>query len=249
MKQDGSCLLCGTPRTGSTLLCNLLRSTGVAGNPESYFRQPDEITYAERWGLAWSSHGVIDYAEFVRASRVEGSTSNGFYSARIMWGSMEDLIDRLGLIYPDADGQEVKLLTYAFGAPRFIQLQRQDVVAQAVSWLRAEQSGIWHIAPNSLPRDPEQKSEFDFEEAHKLVQVIQSHNDAWRQWFAAAGVTPFQVWYEELDSDPIGVTQDILQFLELELPPGRRINADNVRMADELSVDWIHRYRDRIAES
>jgi hypothetical protein len=36
-----SYLLCGTPRTRSTLLCGLLTSTGVAGCPESYFRQPD----------------------------------------------------------------------------------------------------------------------------------------------------------------------------------------------------------------
>jgi len=33
-------LICGTPRTGSTLLCDLLRATGIAGRPESYFRLP-----------------------------------------------------------------------------------------------------------------------------------------------------------------------------------------------------------------
>src|SRR5205814_9813031 len=42
-------LLCGTPRTGSTLLCGLLRSTDVAGRPESYFRLPDEQAWADRW--------------------------------------------------------------------------------------------------------------------------------------------------------------------------------------------------------
>jgi LPS sulfotransferase NodH len=47
-------LLCGTPRTGSTLLCNLLASTGVAGRPESYFREPDEPMWAKRFGVSGS---------------------------------------------------------------------------------------------------------------------------------------------------------------------------------------------------
>jgi hypothetical protein len=34
-------LVCGTARTGSTYLCDLLASTGVAGHPESYFRETD----------------------------------------------------------------------------------------------------------------------------------------------------------------------------------------------------------------
>ena len=34
-----------------------LRSTGVAGRPESYFRQPDEESWADRWGLDRSADG------------------------------------------------------------------------------------------------------------------------------------------------------------------------------------------------
>ncbi|MGH3680948.1 MAG: Stf0 family sulfotransferase [Natronosporangium sp.] len=41
-------LICATSRTGSTLLCGLLRSTGVAGRPESYVRQPDEPAWGRR---------------------------------------------------------------------------------------------------------------------------------------------------------------------------------------------------------
>src|SRR3954449_1735628 len=33
-----SYLLCSTPRTGSSLLCDALRATGVAGRPEEYFQ-------------------------------------------------------------------------------------------------------------------------------------------------------------------------------------------------------------------
>jgi len=43
-------LICGTPRTGSTLLCDLLPSSEIAGRPESYFRLTDEQAFADSVG-------------------------------------------------------------------------------------------------------------------------------------------------------------------------------------------------------
>lgn len=79
-------LLCGTPRTGSTLLCSLLQSTGVLGRPESYFREPDEVMWAERFGLPTDGRRVRDYFAFAQAARAAGTTANGVFAARIMWG-------------------------------------------------------------------------------------------------------------------------------------------------------------------
>ena len=58
-------LICATPRTGSTLLCGLLASTGVAGNPELYFR-------VRRSGEGWRCGiaGHYEYVEFVRRARI-----------------------------------------------------------------------------------------------------------------------------------------------------------------------------------
>jgi LPS sulfotransferase NodH len=56
-----SYLLCGTPRTGSTFLCSLLASTGVAGRPESFFREPDERWWAERLGVAGADFAWSDW--------------------------------------------------------------------------------------------------------------------------------------------------------------------------------------------
>jgi len=52
-------LICGTPRTGSTLLSDLLRSTGVAGRPDSYFRLQDQLAWAERWHLPRGEDGAL----------------------------------------------------------------------------------------------------------------------------------------------------------------------------------------------
>ena len=39
------------------------------------------------------------------------------------------------------------------------------------------------------------------------------------------------------------MTRKTLDFLGIRLPPGRTIEARNRRLADELSAEWIDRYR------
>src|SRR4028119_2022194 len=126
-----SYVLCGTPRTGSTLLCSLLHSTGVLGRPESYFREPDdvawdarvgfateggrgrgatggrgrpgrvfrepgEVAWAARFGFATEGGRVRDYRAFVNAAHSAGASDNGVFGVRIMWGSLERVIEGLG---------------------------------------------------------------------------------------------------------------------------------------------------------
>ena len=74
-------LICGTPRTGSTMLCGLLRSTDVAGRPESYFRLPDDQTWANRWGLARDQAENFDHGDYVPAAIRVGSSPNGVFGA------------------------------------------------------------------------------------------------------------------------------------------------------------------------
>ena len=93
-------LLCGTPRTGSTLLCDLLRSTDVAGRPESYFRLPDEQAWADRWQLPRNGAGAFDYGDYVRAAVVAGSSPNGVFGARVMWGTLEEIVTKLAPFIP-----------------------------------------------------------------------------------------------------------------------------------------------------
>jgi Stf0 sulphotransferase len=57
-----SYLICATPRTGSTLLCGLLKSSGVAGCPASYFNRRGLHDYADDWRIARPRDGRIDEA-------------------------------------------------------------------------------------------------------------------------------------------------------------------------------------------
>lgn len=237
-----SYLLCATPRTGSSLLCGLLDSTGVAGHPESWFRRQDEREFAVRWGIADLRDGAFGHADYFQAAAAAGRTANGVFAARIMWGTMDEVTARLAPLYPACQGSGAALLSAAFGRARFAYLRRGDVVAQAVSLLRAEQTGVW-FETDSERQEPTGKAGFDFAQVRERVQLIEDHNAAWERWFAAEGIRPYPVLYEELDADPVRIASGVLDFLGLDLPAGRKVTVRHRRLADELNALWAETYR------
>jgi len=234
--------MCATPRTGSTLLCGLLACAGVAGHPQSYFRRQGLQEYAAEWGVPRSSDGGFAYADYLQAALAAGRTENGVFAARIMWETLEEVLGGLRAMSPGLPGGAVSLLERALGHTRFVYLRREDVVAQAVSLLRAEQTNVWHDPVQATRPEPEHEAQFDFDEVHRRVQVINQHNAAWQEWFSSAGIEPFPVRYEELAVDPVGTSRRILDFLDLEVPSGRELAMQHRRLADELSGQWIARY-------
>jgi trehalose 2-sulfotransferase len=233
-------LICATPRTGSTLLCDVLRSAEVAGRPESYFRLLDEQAWAERWQLARNAAGAFDHRDYVRAAVVEGSSPNGDFGARVMWGTLEEIVARLRAVHRDHASTDLDVLARAFGRTRFVYLWRDDTLAQAVSWARAEQTHFWQAGDAARPG---YEPRFDFEQIHALVQTIGEHNAAWRVWLTTFGVQPHRLRYEDLAADPVGVTRGILDFLGLRLPADGAIVSRRRRQADQLNDDWMARYR------
>jgi LPS sulfotransferase NodH len=231
-----SYILCGTPRTGSTLLCSLLSSTGVAGKPESYFRELDQRKWAARFGVSISEDGEFDYAEFVAGALRSGSTANGVFAARVMWGTLSLIVS--GLDPHSGRRSDVDVLEGALGALRFVHLQRRDVVGQAVSWARAEQSAYWQHG-DEVRAEPR----LDLEQVDNLVSTIQDHNAAWRSWFAAEAVEPLTVNYESLVTDPGKTVEEILGWIDTRPPIDWTPVSPHRRQANEINADWARQYR------
>lgn len=236
MTAPWSYLLCATPRTGSTLLCSLLASTRVAGRPESYFREPDERAWAARFGVPVAGDGSFDYRAYGRAAAQAGRTHNGVFAARIMWGTMHVVVDGLR-----ADGTaetDLDVLTDTFGPLRMVHLHRDDVVGQAASWARAEQTGYWQSGDV-----PSREPAIDLNQVDELVRTIEAHNAAWNSWFAGQGVQPHRVTYEALAAEPDQAVRTILDYLGIEPPAAWRPQSDHHKQADEVNADWVRRYR------
>ncbi|MEH0844002.1 Stf0 family sulfotransferase [Micromonospora sp. CPCC 205711] len=245
-------VVCATPRTGSSLLLGLLDSTGVAGHPQAYFRAPDEPLWADRWGIPRRPDGGFDYADYVRAALAAGRTANGVFGAKLMWGTLDEVLEKLAPVHPDLAGDDLRLWERAFGRTRFVHLRRDDVLAQAVSWARAEQTGQWFVGGNGEIGGggaTGQAPRFDPAAIEAYARLASAHDAGWRRWFAAHDVRPHPVRYEDLAADPAGVTRGVLDFLGLELPAGRVVTARHRRQADDVNREWAERYRSRAADA
>jgi LPS sulfotransferase NodH len=142
---------------------------------------------------------------------------------------------------PGSAVTDVELLSTHLGRLRFVHLRRRDVVAQAVSWAKALQTHYWH--PGEAVQPGGQDPYYDEELIGRLVAAIEKFEANWSQWFAAHGITPHQVVYEELAADPAGTAQRVLDHLGLHVPPGRQLTTGYRRQADQVNADWAARFR------
>ena len=224
-----SYFVCGTPRCGSWLLCGLLASTGIAGRPHEWFWHDTE--QANR--RAWAVSGFSQYLACVRAA---GTTPNGVFGAKLMWRQVDSLSVRLRHVGNASSPRA--LIAQQFPKPCFIWIKREDIVAQAVSWARAIQTGQWHHWDSPSPQAPK----YDREQIDALAAEIAADNAAWRTWFATNEIQPLALWFEDVVADSGGATRTVLRFLDTDAD-GVSIAKLTVRTSDQLNEQWLRRYR------
>lgn len=240
-------VLCATPRSGSTLLCGLLAATGAAGRPNSFFRAEDLRGWAEAWGLPPGLDP--ESAEFDRAylpaMEREGRAGTGVFGLRIMWESLPEAACRLDRALGPS-GDLPRRVEQAFGPALFVHLSRRDKVAQAVSRLRAEQSGVWHRAPDGTILEstgPAAPLRYDPDRIAELAAGLERDDAAWQGFFAAHGLHPLRLAYEDVSADPRAALGALLGALGLDPGLAGRVPIGTARLADATSADWIARFR------
>ncbi len=162
-----------------------------------------------------------------------------------MWSTVAELSVRLRAIQPDSldDAARFEL---AFGKPLYIHLSRQDKVAQAVSLLKAEQSGLWHRAADGTERERSARpAPLDYDEGRiaDLVKELQTDDAAWNGWFARYAIAPLRLTYEELAAAPCKVLTQVLSALALDPRIAASVDVRTAKLADETSLEWTHRFR------
>jgi LPS sulfotransferase NodH len=253
---DSAYLVTATPRSGSTLLCETLRATGVAGVPLEHFevfrhsslpRQPREHFDGVEDPAILDLLSPLDppqtdpepSAAWWARILAEGTTPNGVWGGKLMWGHVGDLLARAHELdevppSPDLDATLTALLGEDL---QLVHVTRPDTVAQAVSLWTAVQTQTWR-AGHGVAAD---QAQYSFAGVDHLVRQLEDHDAAWRTWFAASGRTPHEVSYDDLAADPGGVVGRVLRFLGLpddDVPAPATERQGNAR-----SAEWAERYR------
>ena len=268
-------LVCATPRSGSTLLCEGLTTTGVAGRPDEYFEQLKETGLPRRpreyfWGLRstevlrllppdsqldrqleripeWSRD---DYSHHFEAALRKGTTDNGVCGAKLMWGYFGDFLELMRGIPRFAGMGDGSLLAAAFPGLRYVFVSRNDKVRQAVSLWRALQTLVWRLERGASDDEPmpEHRLIYSFDAIDHLLAQLRRHEDAWRGFFFRTGQQPLQLLYEEIADDLEGSVRRVLDELGVEPPDDVEIERTSMRrQSDDLSESWVQTYLEGVS--
>jgi len=225
-----SVLLCALPRTGTALTGRLLERNGLGTFGEWFWRED----VARNW-KAW---GCDSWGDYVQSVLEHGTSDSGVFGVKLMWGYLGDTLFELRRLSREYDAADLAVLSSVFPRPRFVWLRREDVVMQAVSWVKAVQTGQWM---SGQPVTGEAK--FDFEEIDGLYHLARVQDGSWRRWFEAQRIEPFEIVYEELCREPERVVAEALAFLGVDAEPRVEIPRDLLKQADGMNAEWAERYR------
>lgn len=285
-KPTRSYVVCATPRSGSTLVCQSLIKTGVAGRPEEYFealrssgvpRRPEEYfhessdrTILDHLGERsegfnpsprsplWSRTAYDRYLDWVFEA---GTTPNGVFGAKLMWGYLEDFTSLLRNIPEYRDLPLAELLPEVFPDLTFVRVVRANKIRQAVSLWKAVQTATWRQeetdspkAVGALPEDSDTPSYQGFVNEHRpqlrfhygaikhlLNQLIQQEA-AWDAFFEHTRIKPVLVLYENFASEIEVSTRNVLEKLDIEVPADLDVEPKMRSQSDGVNDDWARRY-------
>lgn len=236
-------------RTGSTLLCSILRATKAAGNPVEYlniqtnnfatFRArhhvPRLTARAIPMAIARKATGRYpwrDITSFDRASFLEylhevaavNTTANGVFGVKMHWNQYKRHMLDLGV--------DVSV----WGAPvSWLRITRENELRQAISFVRAAQTESWNsnMAVTSEPR-------YDAAAIVAALDRIASENADWDRYFAEHSITPLHITYEQLTREMDGTIRLVLAHVgahvETVPPPTTK------SQSDELNRQWADRF-------
>ena len=210
--------ICTTGRTGSNWLCALLSSTGLLGHPREYFncaarRQFDDPDYP------------AEPAGQIRRILSMGATPNGIYGLKVFPPQLE-------AVTPTCPWTEL------LPNLRFIWLQRQDLLGQAISAARASQTGQFR---SSVPASG--VTRYDGDLIRHLLATAIREQARWAFFFARTGIAPLPLHYEEVVSDPQGSVDRIASLIGWREPAPIRPEPIEFRVQrDAVTEDWRARF-------
>ncbi|MDX6626521.1 MAG: trehalose 2-sulfotransferase [Solirubrobacterales bacterium] len=283
MTPQRSYLVCATPRSGSTLVCHALAETGVAGRPEEYFealrhsgrpRRPEEYfvgvedqsirDHLGERGIGndppprsplWSRAAYDRYLEW--AFEV-GTTGNGVFGAKLMWGYFGDFVSLLRNVPAYRDLSIAELLPAVFPDLTFVRVVRANKLRQAVSLWKAVQTATWRedqasagltsVEDGDSPpyrsfiEEHRPQLRFHYKAINHLLSQLLSEEASWDAFFEHTGIKPVLVLYENFAADYENSTLNLLDRLDLSPPEGFEFEPRMKRQSDKINDDWVRRY-------
>ncbi len=182
-------------------------------------------------------------ARAVQAFIEAGTSDNGVFGVVLHWLVVQDAVKRLRSCF-GADAEAAHdVLTTAFGPVSYVWLRRRDRVAQAVSWYKAIQTGVFvgrHAQGESAA-----ELRYDHGKVKYLFTALRSFDNAWASYFKAQNLSPTKVYYEDLAEDHGAAVRQVLHVVGVDAANVRPSTPRHHKAANSLSARWIREFKDR----
>ncbi len=196
-------LLLTTPRTGSTMVSEMLYATGVAGDPQEYL----SYGYTRAW--LQSRPDKIDafrIREYLRELETRKTSPNGIFGIHVHFLQLQPFFK-----------ESERLVGFLKSFDQIICMTRADKIAQAVSWWRARTTQVWEGAAYEHMSDAERDrvrllAYSETAIAERLYAIIQQENH-YRDVLTGNAIPHVEYRYEDVVADYPGVSRRILSDL------------------------------------
>lgn len=235
-------LILSTQRSGSTMVCNDIASTGVLGQPNEYFIKPIELWH--------TSKNKAEIIEAINNISLKSASGNGVQAIKIMSNQIAPIGTILNTINLTSGISNLECFFNYFSEYMVVRVSRNDKVAQAVSRIMAENTGIYHYLDpkkSSLKlgrSSSRERNETGIEYSHELIQKnindIVDEERLIQHYLETYSITPFNIIYENSVASRSYINEIAKR---LEVPP-ISVFADRAikKVGGAISESWIKRF-------
>ena len=231
-----------TQRSGSTLLCEALKSTGVAGLPGEHFNIDLETTLIQHYQ-------VNDYDSLKQTLWQTGSTPNGVLGIKnsmhhtIYSKLFKEILSLRGIT--EANPNHEQIWSDIFPNCKHLYMTRRNKVRLAVSWWKAIQDQVWHLQKGEkrVQTADFYKDTYNFDALFHLFKEANLREAALQEYFDRHDIHAFTIIYEDFIKDYEGTVFRILAFLGVDASGIEVAPKALEKTADAHSEEWVMRFR------
>jgi len=180
-----------TARSGSTMLCSLIKKLGRLGIPDEYLnpRGPFQMHH--------SKYGGETFEEYLK------NIFNQMPAGSEMLGIKTAFLD----FFPAASRFNEEIVK----SSKFIYLTRLNIYSQAVSLWSAKKTQLWHSGDGT--RSKISLSDYKYSDILICLTQLLAERVKWEAYFSLQGIFPLRITYEDLCVNQESVLYSLVNFL------------------------------------